>query len=149
MRYQEETYARQLYGELNDRFYGDQNTLSKVAAFFKKGHASGIKVSIKGAGVHWKCIVAKGDRECHIHCFHYDVVKSEIKGAEYYTYYKLDDGVMATGRTQEKQDTIDAAAHWCNNESLYFLYERFEFIDRECRALERIQADVLTFYPEI
>lgn len=150
MKYKEETYARKLYAELQAKFNKKQNVLSKISGLFKKGNSnSSINVSIEGAGVHWKCIVTLGGSQCDINCFNYDFAGSKIKGPEYYTYFKLNDVVMATGRTQDKQKTIEAVAYWCNNKSLEFLYEQFEFIDREWRALERMQAEFVEFYPEL
>jgi hypothetical protein len=150
MKYIQEEIARVLYGELKTRFQGDQNTLSKLAGLFKMSNAgSGMKVSIEGRGVHWKCIVERGNTQCQIHCFNYDYKKPERKGPEYYTYFKQEDVVVATGRTQEKQQTINAVAHWINNEPFEFLYKHFEFVDREKRALLNIKADIISFYPEV
>lgn len=150
MKYIQEEIARDLYGDLKARFLGDQNTLSKLAGLFKKSNVgSGIKVSIEGKGVHWTCMVAQGNSQCQIHCFNYDYKKPEKKGPEYYTYFKKDNVVVATGRTQDKQQTINAVTHWCNKEPLEFLYEHFEFVDREKRALINIKADIISFYPEL
>jgi hypothetical protein len=150
MKYKQEQYARELYSDLKARFHGDQNTLSKLAGLFKMSNAnSSIKVSIEGKGVHWKCMVVHGNTQCHINCFNYDFTGSEIKGPEYYTYFKIENAVVATGRTEDKQNTIDAVAHWMNNEPLEFLYEHFEFVDREKRALINIKADIISFYPEL
>src|ERR1044072_3585491 len=147
MKYKQELYARQLYRDLKAQFYGDQNIVSKLTGLRNKN--SNIQLSIEGGGVHWKCMVVHGQMQCHIHCFDYDFVRSEIRGAEYYTYFKLNDDVIAAGRTQSKQQTIDAVTHWCNNEPLTFLYQHFEFIDREKRSLISVQADIIGFYAEL
>lgn len=150
MKYIQKEIARELFNDLKIRFNGDQNTLSKLAGLFKMSNAgSGIKVSIEGKGVHWKCIVGQGNTQCQIHCFNYDYKEPERKGPEYYTYFKKDDVVVATGRTPDKQQTINAVAHWCNNEPLEFIYKHFEFVDREKRALTNIKADIISFYPEL
>jgi hypothetical protein len=150
MEYIEEHIARKLYSDLKIRFNGDQNPFLKLTGLFKKTNAgSGINVKIEGQGVHWKCLVEHGNTQCQIHCFHYDHIKPERKGPEYYSYFKVADLVVATGRTKDKQQTIDAVAHWCNNEPLDFLYKHFEFVDREKRALENIKADIISFYPEL
>ena len=150
MKYIQEDIARKLYSDLKTQFNGDQNPFLKLSGLFKKNNAgSGIKVKIDGRGVHWKCLVELGNTQCQIHCFHYDNDLAKINGPEYFTYFKTADVVVATGKTQDKQQTIDAVAHWINNEPLEFLYEHFEFVDREKRALENIKADIISFYPEL
>ena len=150
MKYIQEDIARDLYNDLKARFNADENPFAKLVGLFKKRNAgSSIKVKIEGRGVHWKCLVQRGNIICDISCFHYDYIKPERKGPEYYIYFKTDDMVVATGRTQNKQQTIDAIANWCNNETLEFLYEHFEFVDREKRALKNIKADIVSFYPEL
>lgn len=150
MKYIQEEIARELYSDLKTRFNGDQNPFLKLAGLFKKNNAgSGIKVKIEGRGVHWKCLVESGNTQCLIHCFHYENVQAKMDGPEYYTWFKTADAVVATGRAQDKKETIDAVAYWINNEPLELLYEHFGFIDREKRALTIIKADIISFYPEL
>jgi hypothetical protein len=150
MKYLQEEIARELYRDLKTRFHGDQNPFLKLAGLFKKNNArSSIKVKIEGRGIHWKCLVESGNTQCQIHCFHYNNVQAKINGPEYYTYFKTADVVVATGRIRDKEKTIDAVAHWCNNETPELLYEHFEFVDREKRVLKNIKDDIISFYPEL
>lgn len=148
--YREEIIAKELYQQLLDKLQVRQNAVSKIAGWFKKDKPNAITVSIEGAGVHWKCIVTRGTRKCVIHCFSYGTdAQSKKGGPDYFTYFYSTNPHVPTGRTIDKEKTIEAVKSWCENATVESLYAQFEFIDFEKRVLERIKGELFNFYPEL
>jgi hypothetical protein len=148
MTWKEELYAKQLHQELLHTFYGGKNIVAaKIAALFNRKNA--VKVTVKGAGVHWHCRVAYGERYCDIHCFDVNQTNVEYTGPEYLITFVANDSKTAEGRTFNKKQTIEAVQYWLRNAPPDEMYSRFSFIDEEKRTLQRIRAEIIALYPEL
>ncbi|MCI0539632.1 MAG: hypothetical protein L0Z50_30865 [Verrucomicrobiales bacterium] len=127
MKFVEESYARELHGELTTAF---------------GGASPDVKVALTGAGVHWTCTLTRGDRRCSVHCF-------DVKGPEYLTGFEQQQEQRAMGRTSSKADTIAAVSNWIAGHEVVQLHERFEFVDQQKRSLESIAAKAIIVCPEL
>jgi hypothetical protein len=127
MRFIEESYGRELYGELK-KVFSDAVPEATVA--------------LEGAGVHWNCTVKHGDRQCTIHCF-------DVKGPEYLTSFNHQKETSAMGRTASKADTMAAARIWIEGGELTELHRQFQFVDKQKRSLSSIEATALSICPEL
>jgi len=133
--YCEEEYARELHRDL-------MQCLSQEAA--------DATVTCEGAGVHWECVVRRGERTCSIACFDYP-------RAEYYLSFENRSQRIGTGRSTSKRDTMAAVTAWVLGSSLEELYEElykglykeYAFVDRQLRDLVAIQNELLVLAPEL
>lgn len=128
MKYEEEIYARDLHGALT------QELVTLVP---------GTVVSIEGGGVHWNCDARQGERFCSVSCFN-------VQGKpEYLIRFDHDAQTQAWGRASQKTEAMSAMIRWLQGQELQLLYEQFEFIDRQKRALRAIEAQVIKCCPEL
>lgn len=150
MTYKEEIYARQLYMALRSKCHGSRNAITKIFRLRKKHELiPDIKISIEGAGVHWRCCVTKGMRQATISCFDIDFMNLEYNGPEYFTHFKSNDQNAATGRTFDMSKTIEAVIKWVEGKTVEELYSKFSFIDEKKRQLEGIKKEIIESYPKI
>lgn len=126
MKYEEEGYARAL-----DRALA--RALERLP---------GTRLKVTGDGVHWNCTVARGDRACSVSCF-------DTGGPEYLASFGRADRTEAWGRTASEPDTVDAVARWLAGDGVPDLHARFEFVDREKRALSGLAAAVVQSHPRL
>lgn len=146
----EEIYARQLFRELNNTFYGKQHFFTQILGRSKtKTQHAAINISIEGAGVHWHCQVSNGMRQCIISCFDIDRNDIAYKGPEFYTSFKDNGDDIAHGRTFNQGQTIEAARDWMQYKTVDELYAAFRFIDKEKRLLLQIQSDINNAQPAL
>jgi hypothetical protein len=127
MKFPQENHANDLNEELNQAF--------------ARGRAEAT-VSIAGAGVHWRCKVARAGRLCTIHCF-------DVRGPEYLISFEEDGVDRAMGRTSSKADTISAVKNWIQGCDVPQLHQRFVFVDQQKRSLESIAAKAIAVCPEL
>lgn len=106
-----------------------------------------VNISKEGAGVHWNCILKLNNRLCKIHCFE-DRDQDNIK-PEYLTSFEELGENKAYGRTYDLSKTIYSCEYWVKNESLKFLYNKFEFIDWMKRRIISIENKLLEFEPQL
>ncbi|WP_372364873.1 hypothetical protein [Candidatus Uabimicrobium sp. HlEnr_7] len=123
MKYQEEVYAKKMHKKLRKHF--------KSKAF---------KISIKGAGVHWECIVQRNEFSCIVNCF---------DDPEYYTDFMHQEEPVATSRINDSDQTIAAVDNWLTNASINVLHENFPFVDQHKRDFIRLRKEVMVSIPEI
>mgnify|MGYP000358186565 CR=1 FL=1 len=128
MQYAEESHAKDLYRDLATRFASADSATNTV---------------VEGAGVHWKCVVKRGDAACEICCF------DTRRGTEYLTSFELKTESVACGRTESKSGTVDAVDDWLSGRDLAELYARFPFVDRRKRALESLRRELNRLTPEL
>jgi hypothetical protein len=126
MKYEEETRARNLYDILTQEL-----ATSSLEA----------EISIEGRGVHWTCTAKRGKRRCSISPLHGPV-------PVYFVGFGDDTQTQAMGRTPVKKDAVSAMRGWLQGQERGELCDRFEFIDREKRSLERIEKEIIETYPE-
>jgi len=150
MIHKQEIYAKQLYQELQNKFHGRQNAITKILRLKKNNESnSDIKISIEGAGVHWQCKVSKGKRQSITHCFDVDFTNLEYKGPDYLTRFETNGHDEASGRTFDMINTIEAVTIWLEGKTVEDLYSKFSFIDEDKRKLEGIKTDIINLYPQI
>jgi len=148
--HKQEIYAKQLYLELQNKFHGRQNAITKILRLKENNEPkSDIKISIEGAGVHWHCKVSKGIRQSIIYCFDIDFTNLEYKGPEYATSLETNGHREAGGRTFDINMTIEAVTIWLEGKTIEELYSKFNFIDERKRQLEGIKRDIIKSNPEI
>lgn len=127
MKYEEEKIARDLYDALTQE-------LATATS-----HAI---VSIEGRGVHWHCTAEQEERFCSIACFYAD-------GTEYLIRFERNAQTLAHGRTSQKKEALSAISGWLQGQELQALHDRFEFIDKQKRALAAIRALAIECCPEL
>src|SRR5215510_10055719 len=108
MEYSEETYARDLHYKLEWRF-------APVAAQ--------TEITLSGTGVHWRCLVKRGERSCLVHCF------DDRSGPEFLTLFKQEEKEIAAGRTPSSVEAVEAIWQWLDVMPLDGLYSNFRFVD--------------------
>lgn len=145
----EEIYARQFYQELKNEFWGKKNHISKFLGLTTNEQQLAIAITLKEAGTHSQCTIAKESRQCSINCFDIDRNDLKYNGPEFYTTFIEDGKHIATGRTFDKNKTMDAIANWIQKKELEELYCKFSFIDQEKRQLEKIRADINVSYAQL
>jgi hypothetical protein len=111
MRHIEESHATDMRQSLLDRF---------------ESSAPDIALSIEGAGVHWKCLVKRGDSVCSIHCF------DQQGTPEYYTEFECEGTTLARSRSRSKHDTMAPVAEWMDGSDLQRLHDRHPIVDQRC-----------------
>lgn len=148
IKYKEEIYARRLYLDLKRKFSGEKTLIAKILKFIRRDSSNlETVISIDGAGVHWHCLVSKGNRRCCINCFDINFTDLYYRGPEYYTSFEINRQVKARGRTFDKNATIKAVEEWLENATLNNLYSHFPFIDEKKRKLENIRTEIITANP--
>jgi hypothetical protein len=121
VKFAEEQYAKELHRELQ--------------------RVIGVNVSVSGSGCHWDCRVEWNNRSCRIHCF-------DQKGPEYLVI--LNQGHQhAIGRTAIQKEVVDSAKEWLSGLELPQLHQRFAFIDRQKRSLEKLVEETTVIHPEL
>lgn len=126
-KYPEEEYAVELDVELRRRF---------------ASAPPGTRLSLDGAGVHWRCTAQRGNSVCSIACFN-------ARGPEYYTTFNRDALEIATARTRSRALTIAAVADWLDGTDVSSIYDRYPFVDHIKRALTRLRDEVLIVSEEL
>ncbi len=122
--YAEEGFAEQLYRYLKDN----------LAALCMDA-----EVSYEWSGVHWECLVRRGQRSTSIFYF----------GPQYYISFEENAREVGTARTAAKPDVLAAVSEWMLGGAPESLYDKFDFVDRIPRDLTAIRDEALALAPEL
>lgn len=132
MIYKQELIAKDLFQGLQEYFNSFEET---------------VQISIDGVGVHWNCNVVLGQKQCKVSCFEGSL--SLNHAAEYLIEYIDNSKQEIWGRIYDKNQTIESIKDWISGENLSVLYERYDFIDEEKRAMKNIDKDITNLFPEL
>lgn len=132
MQHSEEKYARDLHDKLQRRF-------APVS--------SQTEITLKGSGVHWKCLAKRGPRSSLVHCF--DLLGFQGGGPEFLTIFEQEEKEIAAGRTSSPTEAVEAIWHWLDIMPLDGLYANFRFVDWQKRELARIRDLVMKDFPGV
>ncbi len=102
----------------------------------------GIVFSQKSADLSWSCELTHGKRTCNVLCFWMNRPLYQIR-------YDENKQIHVWGSTYHKSEILLSIKKWLQGEELQTLYEEFEFIDEQKRALGAIQSLVIGLHPEI
>ena len=102
----------------------------------------GIVVSIESAGLRWNCALTQGKRTCYVLCFILNKPLYEI-------HFDQNNHIQAYGSTYQKTEILSSIKKWLQGEELLALYEEFEFIEKQKRALIALETLIIGLYPEI
>lgn len=124
MKHVQEEIATELFAELDQQF------------------RSTTYLTLKGAGVHWRCTAERAHSTCSIACYF-------LKEPEYYTDFQRDSVRVATARIASREHTIEAVAQWLNGCTLSELQDSFPFVDQTKRSLSQLLEKVIAAEPDL
>lgn len=130
-KYPEEDHARALHAQLS------RELASRLP---------GTIASVSGAGVHWNCRAEREQRVFTIHCFTAPV---RVAGPEFLVRFDEKQANPLWGRTRFQAEVVAAACAWLERQSVQALYAEFAFVERQRRALEKIEQQILASQPRL
>jgi len=132
-------YARELYGELQERLHLQPTLTARLKRFFDVERTPGkTLLGIEEVDSQWYCKLQRDERLCNIRC------PDTLDGTTYTLSFELNGKPVAYGRSADMDSIIAAVTNWLNGKKIQQLYERYDFVDKEKRGLAAILATVLT-----
>jgi hypothetical protein len=124
--YQDEDFAKELHRHLKDQL---------------SGLCADAEVSYAWSGVHWECLVRRGDRTTNIFCF-------EARRPRYCISFQENAREAGTALAS-KAEVLAAVSEWILGGPFEALYDKFDFVGRVARELAAIRDEALALAPEL